>query len=92
MLFVISEGRKSGSKLPHSKLTIFGGGRFAGGLGFGFAEKAFVAEFPENVKEEDAGDAEHDEAFEKAVHGGESARDDDPADTGERDDAEQNGD
>jgi len=78
--------------LQEKRLTLIGGRRWlAGGLGFALAEETAVAEFPENVEEEDARDAEHDEALEKTVHGGEGARDENPPDPREWDEAEQDG-
>jgi hypothetical protein len=83
--------RKSGSELPHSKLALVGGGGLAGGFGFGFSEEAVVAELPEDVEKENSRDAEHDQAFEEAVDGGDRSGVDDPADPRKRDEAEQDG-
>ena len=55
MSVVVCGCRESGSELPHSQLAFVGGGGLAGGFGFGFSEEAVVAEFPENVKEENSG-------------------------------------
>src|SRR5258708_39661978 len=72
-------------------LTLFGCGRLLGRSYFALAKKAAVAKLPEDVEEENSGDAQHDQAFKEAVHGGDGAADDDTADPGERDYAEQNG-
>jgi hypothetical protein len=50
-----------------------------------------VAKLPENIQEKDSGDAQHDQALEETIHGGDRAGDDDPGNPGERDKAEQDG-
>src|SRR5436309_5415248 len=72
-------------------LALVGGGRRLGWLCLALAKEAVVAKLPENVEEKNAGDAKHDDALEKAVHGGDGAGDDNPPDARERDEAEQDG-
>ncbi len=74
----------------HAAPLLFGCGRLLGGLCSALAKEAAIAKLPEDVEEENSGDAQHDQAFKEAVHGGDGAADDDPADPGERDEAEQN--
>src|SRR6266513_3700000 len=72
-------------------LALVGGGRRLGWFCLALAKEAAVAKLPENVEEKNAGDAEHDDALEKAVHRGDGAGDDNPGDARERDEAEQDG-
>src|SRR5438093_106460 len=74
-----------------ASLTLVGGrGWFSRLRSFAFSEEALITEFPEHVQEENPGDAQHDQDFEQAVHGGHRSGVDDPADPRERDKAEQN--
>jgi hypothetical protein len=50
-----------------------------------------IAELPEDIEEENSGDAQHDEAFEEAVDGRDRSGVNDPTDPRKRDEAEQNG-
>src|SRR5712692_7904506 len=72
-------------------LTFFGRGWLLGGCCLALPQESAVAKLPENIQEEDAGDAQHDEALEKTIDGGDGATHDDPADPRERDEAEQDG-
>src|SRR5713101_9793902 len=72
-------------------LTFFGRGRRLGWTCFALSQEAAVAKLPESIQEEDPGDAQHDEALEKTIDGGDGAGDDDPGDPRERDETEQDG-
>src|SRR6266850_7838511 len=72
-------------------LTLVGGwGWFSRLRSFAFSKEALITEFPEHVQEENPGDAQHDQDFEEAVHGGHRSGVDDPANPRERNEAEHN--
>src|SRR5207249_6105524 len=67
-------------------LALFGGRRPLGGLCFALPQEPLVAKLPENIQEEDPGNAQHDQAFEQAIHRGERPGDDDPTNPRKRED------
>src|SRR5205807_9983669 len=72
-------------------LSFFGRGRRLRGCPFALPQEPPVAKLPENIQEEDPGDAQHNQALEETVHCGERPGDDDPTNPRERNEAEQNG-
>src|ERR1700731_1385602 len=73
-------------------LTLFGGWRRLGGLRcFALPQEPVVAKLPENIQEENSGDAQHDQALEQTIHSGDGAGDDDPGNPREGDETEQDG-
>src|SRR5215467_1102801 len=64
-----------------------------GGAGLGRARGfVFAAQLPEGVQEEHGREAEHDEDFEQAVHRSHGAADNNPRNSGERNQAKHDGD
>src|SRR5712692_661130 len=86
-----SVSEEEDSITPLGPLTLFGGRRGLCGIRLVLSEQPAVAQFPESIQEEDPGEAQHNQALEKAIHRGDGPADDDPGNAREGDEAEQNG-